>query len=231
MKKLVLLLLFSFTLCFPGWTQPSEIIRIKSGEQVPPYEKYLYRQFASGTVYLRNGQTPTVRLNNHLMLNEVQFIAPVGDTLTLAQLHTISKVVINGDTFVFDQNSMPLRILREYGAVKLAVNQSLQVANVDKEGAYGQSSGLSSITSYSSYPVPGGGIAKLEMKGDVVYSQRRSYYLINQNGLSFPASRKSILKLFPRQKSAIDDYLQKTPVQFNSPDDLQRLLEFCGKGT
>lgn len=229
MKKIGLLLLFFCFLTFRGWAQPSEVIRIKTGEQIPVHEKYLYRQFAPGTVYLRNGQTPTVRLNNHLMLNEIQFIAPAGDTLTLAQLHTISKVVLNGDTFVFDQNSMPLRVLHEYEVVKLAVNQSLQVANVDKEGAYGQSSGLSSITAYSSYPVPGGAIAKLEMKGDVVYSQLRSYYLINQNGLSFPASRKSILKLFPRQKSAINDYLQKTPVQFNSPDDLRRLLEFCSE--
>jgi hypothetical protein len=227
MKKTYLLLVWALLLGIRGWAQPSETIRIKTGEQVPVLHKYLYQQFSPGTVALRNGQKPTVRLNYHMMLREIQFIAPAGDTLTLANLHTISHILLNGDMFVFDQNNLALKVLGEYGLARLAVNPSLQVANVDKEGAYGQSSGLSSISSYSSYPTGNGSIAKLELKGDVVYSQRRNYFLINQSGLSFPANRKSVLKLYPRQKAAINEYLRGQPAQLNNPEELRKLLEFC----
>ena len=89
------------------------------------------------------------------------------------------------------------------------------------------SSGASSIKTYSSYPTCNGSTAQLEMKGDVVFSRQQIYYFINQNNLTFPASRKSILKLFPKQKSAVEKYLDEHPVQFNQEEDLRALLEFC----
>ncbi len=205
----------------------SEAIRVKSGEKLPTEAQYLHPKFIAGTVSLRNGQTPTVPLNYQLLLREIQFVSPVGDTLSLANVQTVRQVNLNDEVFVYDQNGIALHVLADYGKVKLAQQHSLQVANVDKEVAYGQSSSLSSVNSYSSYPTVGGAIAKLEMKGDVVYSRRYLLFFINQNGLALAPNRKSLLKMFPRHKSAINDYLQAHSVRFNEVEDLRKLLEFC----
>ncbi|MPR32477.1 hypothetical protein [Salmonirosea aquatica] len=207
--------------------QPNEAIRVKSGEKLPTAANYLYPKFVSGAVQLRNGQTHTVPLNYHLLLREIQFINPTGDTLSLANVQTVRQININNDVFAYDQNGTALHVMADYGGVKLALHHSLQVANVDKEVAYGQSSSLSSVNSYSSYPTGSGAIAKLEMKGDVVFSRRDLLYLINQNGLSLAPSRKTVLKLYPRHKAAINDYLQEHTVRYNEAEDLQKLLEFC----
>jgi len=227
MKKipaLLVLIAFAGTLVR---AQSQEAIRVKSGEKLPTTAHYQYPKFVQGTVHLRNGQTPVVPLNYHLLLREIQFINPIGDTLTLANVHTVRQINLNNEVFVYGQNNNVLQVLADYGSVKLAQNHSLQVANVDKEVAYGQSSSLSSVNSYSSYPTASGAIAKLEMKGDVVYSHRYLLFLIDQNGMALAPTRKAVLKMFPKHKSAIVEYIQAHSVRFNEAEDLRQLLAFC----
>lgn len=207
--------------------QSNDIIRVKSGQRMQEKEKYLYDQFKTGTVRYRNGNSPTARLNYNLMLREMQFLTPAGDTMSLADEPTIQQIDLSGDSYIYDQKNTVLKVLGTYGSATLALEQSLKVANVDKEGGYGMSSGASSIRTYNSYPTGNGSTAKLEMKGDVVFSRQQIYFFINQNNLAFPTSRKSLLKMFPKQKPAVERYLDEHPVQFNAVEDLQRVLEFC----
>lgn len=195
-------ILFPLLVVMNGWAlaQSDDNIQVKSGEQLTPAQAYLYPQFAMGTVYLRNGQTPTARLNYQLQLREIQFIDPKGDTLTLANVHTVQRIGLNKEMFVFDQNSLALKVLGEYGPVKLVQHHSLQIINVDKEVGFGQSSSLSSVNTYSSHPTATGSPAKLEIKGDMLYSHKKLLYLINQNGLSVVPTRKAVLRGFPRTR-------------------------------
>ena len=227
MKNLLILLILSYLTIATIQAQSNDVIRVKSGEKMLEKDKYLYDQFKMGTVHYRTGNSPTARLNYNLMLREMQFLAPAGDTMSLADEQTIRQISLNGDTYMYDQKNSLLKVLGTYGSAGLALEQYLKVANVDKEGGYGMSSGASSIKTYSSYPTGNGSTAKLEMKGDVVFSRQQIYYFINQNNLTFPASRKSILKMFPKQKSAVEKYLDEHPVQFNQEEDLRALLEFC----
>ncbi len=227
MRQTYSLLLLGVLLSSLAWAQTDEMVRVKSGEQLTTAQKYLFPQFAVGTVYLRNGQTPTARLNYQLQLREIQFIDPKGDTLTLANVHTVQRIGLNKEVFVFDQNGMALQLLGEYGSVKLTQNHSLQIVNVDKEVGFGQSSSLSSVNTYSSHPTAAGSPAKLEVKGDMMFSHKKFLYLINQNGLSVVPTRKTVLKLFPKHKSAVEQYLDDQPVQFHATEDLQRLLAYC----
>lgn len=227
MKIIGFFLIMSLFIASQVHGQSDEVIRVNSGEQLTAAQKYLYPQFAMGTVYLRNGQTPTARLNYQLQLREIQFIGPAGDTLSLANVHAVRGIELNKEVFVYDQNGMALKILGDYGSVKLAQNHSLVIINVDKDVGFGQSSSLSSVNTYSSHPTATGSPAKLEVKGDMMFSHKKLLYLINQNGQSFPPSRKMVLRMFPKQKSAVEQYLREHPVQFNVAEDMQRLLAFC----
>lgn len=229
MKKPLALFIISVLTTLSVQAQPDGAIRVKSGETLRVKDKYLYDQFKTGTVHYRNGNSPTARLNYNLLLREMQFLTPAGDTMSMAEEQTVRQIDLNNDVFVYDQKSSLLKLLGMFGPVSLAMEQSLKVANVDKVGGYGMSSGVSSIRTYNSYPTGNGSTMKLEQKGDVVFSYQQIYFFINQNNLAFPASRKSVLKMFPKHKAAVEEYLEEHPVQFNETEDLRRLLEFCAE--
>ncbi|WP_373515271.1 hypothetical protein [Persicitalea sp.] len=212
---------------FTGWAQTSETIRVKSDQQLSVSDKYLYPQFTTGTVQYRDGRTVSAKLNFNLLLREMQFVNPPRmDTLTLDQEYTIRHIAINEDKFVHDPKTGFMKVLGDYGATKLVAAQSLQVGNVDKEGGYGQSSGVSSIKSVNNLPTDNGSIARLSMKGDVVYSRRESFFLVDDNGVAYPANRKSVLKLYAKRKNEINDYIKENSVQFSDAADLKKILEF-----
>lgn len=228
MKTVTILVLF---LAFPLLTraQKGETLRVssESSKAVPNEYKYLYKQFAPGVVYYRNGTNPTARMNYNLLLREMQFLHFSGDTLTLDQEAMIRRISLNGDEFIYDLKKGFLKIVENYGNVKLGLDHSIQVAGVDKEGGYGQTSGVYSIKTINTFSSSNSSIAKLDIKGDVIYSQQKIYYLVDQNGLVFPVSKKRILKLFSRHRSEILDYLEENPVKFNELDEVRRLLNFC----
>lgn len=209
--------------------QGSQTVRVssESGEGIPIEYKYLYKQFNQGTVYYRNGQTPTARLNYNLLLREMQFIHFTGDTLTLDQEAMIRRVNLNGEEFIYDFKKGFLKIVENYGNVKLGLDQSIQIAGMDKEGGYGQKSGVYSIKTINTFSSGNSSIAKLDIKGDVVYSQQKIYYLVDQNSLVFPVSKKRIMKLYSRHKSEITDYLHDNPVKFSDLEEVRRLLNYC----
>lgn len=228
MKKAHVFIIILLVASLPGWAQSGETIRVKTGEKLPLGEKYLYPEFSLGTVFYRDGRPPgSARLNYNLLEREMQFLTPAGDTLALAEEQTIRQIKLRDEVYVYDQKGVILNLLGTYSSTSLAVDHSLKIANVDKEGGYGMSSGASSIRTYNSYPTGTGATAKLEQKGDVVFSHQRVLILINKNNLAFPASRKSVLKMYPKHKSAIEDYLRDHSVQFNDADELKKLLEFC----
>lgn len=228
MKKSRLSIVVMLLASVPGWAQLGETARVKTGEKLPTREKYLYPEFSLGTVIYHDGRPPgSARLNYNLLEREMQFLTTRGDTMALAEEQTIRQIKLRDEVYVYDQNGNVLTLLGNYGSTSVAMDHSLKIANVDKEGAYGMSSGASSIRTYNSYPTGTGATAKLEQKGDVVFSHQRVLMLISKNNLAFPASRKSVSKLYPKQKSAIEDYLREHSVQFNDAEELKKLLEYC----
>lgn len=227
MKKALLFLSVCSLSAGATMGQTSETIRVKSGEKFPNAEKYRYAKFTPGVVEYHNGRVPSqAMLNYNMLLREMQFLVNNRDTMSIADAPAIQRIRIQDDEFVYDQNGLLLTVLGHYGPVTLAVDHSLKLANVDKMGGYGMSSGASAIKTYNSYPTSAGASAKLEQKGDVVYSHQRVLMFINQNNLVFPASRKSILKMYSKKKSEIETYLKENPVQFGDLNEVKRLLEY-----
>jgi hypothetical protein len=228
MKSVFFFALF-ITIPFLARAQDNQTVRVSSqlGSAIPNEYKYLYKQFNQGTVHYRNGQSPTARLNYNLLLREMQFIHFTGDTLTLDLESMIRRVSLNDEEFIYDLKKGFLKIIENYGNVKLGLDQSIQVAGMDKEGGYGQSSGVYSIKTINTFSSGNSSIAKLDIKGDVVYSQKKVYYLVDQNSLVFPVSRKRILRLYNRNKSEILDYLEENPVKFSELEEVRRLLSYC----
>jgi hypothetical protein len=223
---LLLSLLGSYTVAL---AQNPTIIRVKAEENlknaIPLKDQFRYPEFRPGTVSFFNGTSVDTRLNYNLMTKEMQFINPRGDTLTLANEYTIKKMDIDKDLFLFNSKAGYLEVLGDYDQVRLATNQMLIQVRGEKMGAYNQSSGVSSINSIKSFADQNGKVQQLVNKADLLFAKKDAFYFIDKNGNVFPATRASLLKLFPSQKKELDSYIREHKISFIDRSDLEKVLQ------
>jgi len=135
---------------------------------------YRYPVFTSGVIYFKDGNTPSALLNYNFLLGEMQFIAPKGDTLSIANEKTIKLITIKDDSFYYDKGY--LELIMTGSVVKLVMKQKINVTGTQKIGAYDQPSAVSSISSYTTFS-SGPRSYKLNVRQDVLLSKETSYYL------------------------------------------------------
>lgn len=222
MKKLSLLFLVLSSYSLRSQTDTTYII--KPGENIFDVvllkDIYRYPGFMQGTVLFRDGRSVRSRLNYNMLISQVQFIDMKGDTLSLAEEETIKYVVIAQDSFCYDDGYIELMV--EDGKVRMGRRIFFKEFE-QKPGAYGLSSGttaavnLSSILERRAY--------ELNTEQELVLAKSTTYFLGNKNEI-LPAEKKNVVKLFPRHKKAISDYINNKAVNFDKEEDLIRLTSF-----
>lgn len=231
MKTMLLLAGVCLTYGLNSSAQTDQPIRVKAGQEVgkaiPVEKRYRYRAFTPGSVSYLNGTSSNARFNYNLLLGEMQFIDPKGDTLSLASEHLLDSIKVGADLFYYDPERAYLEVIGKFNQVKLTRKQMLVIAGTEKEGAYGQSSGVSAIKAYNSYNADNSQLYKFKPKGDVLFNPEVTYFIVDANKRSFKARRPGVLKVFGRHKKQVEQYLKQQPVDFDKEEDLKRLLRFC----
>ncbi|GAB3526563.1 hypothetical protein GCM10027443_01820 [Pontibacter brevis] len=205
--------------------------RVKAGEDalkvIPPEHQYRYPLFQQGKVVYMNGNFSKATFNYNKLLGEVQFINSKGDTLALAGEPALISVVVGESIYLYNQEEQFLELVEEYASAKLGKRQKFEFAGADKVGAYNQSTGASSIGNTSTYLGSNGQRFKLELKGDVVFSERISYFLVDHRNQFHKATKANVLKMFPKHRKAVSSYLKEHSPDLNKEEDLKALLQFC----
>src|SRR4051794_20220413 len=200
---------------------------VKPGENVdttlPADVKFHYPKFTQGSVFFRDGNVSSAMLDYNMLTGEMQFIAPKGDTLALANEATIKYIVINNDTFFYDK--IFLQLVAGNTAAKLAKKEVLKVLDVKKAGGYGGVSSTSAITTINTMRV-NGQATNLTMQQEITLAKETTYYIGNAFNHFLQANKKNIIKLFGTKQSAIEQYLKDNKVAFNNEDDLKALIAF-----
>ena len=213
--------------------QTTDVIRVKgvanAEKTIPIADRYRYEQFRDGKVLFLNGSSAAARFNYNILLSEMQFIDPRGDTLALANEPVVRLVGVGNDLFVYDLGTGYLEVIEEYGVVKLGVKRGLKMAKNEKQGGYDQSSGVSAITNYQFYSSGNTSVNKLAAKGDLVLIKDKTYYLIDQNGRSYPITKSSLLKVFGKHREQVSAYLASESVDFKQEESLKKLLKYCSE--
>ena len=146
--KALLLLLFILTGYSGLRAQDSTLVTIKAGNKIKdvltPADIFSYPQFTSGKVFFKDGSKAVAKLNYNRLSDQMLFIDPKGDTLELADENTIKFIAIDKDTFYFDEGYV--KIIADYGAVKLAEKQIWVVADVRKVGTHNSAKSSVAIT-------------------------------------------------------------------------------------
>ena len=232
MKVLLLLLFILIGYC--GLSAQDSIVTIKAGNKVrdvlTPADIFYYPQFTSGKVFFRDGRKAMAMMNFTRLYDEMLFINPKGDTLAVADEKTIKFIVVDQDTFYYDEGYV--RIIVDYGDVKLAEKQIWVVADTRKIGTHNKSTSTVAITPLSNYSDDGIARAKsydLLINEDMVIRKETQYYFGDQNNHFVRAGKKKLLLLFPKEQLDLENYLKENKVNFDKKDDLKKLAQFLGQ--
>ena len=206
-------------------------VRVKDGASisaaVPFEQRFVYPQFLQSTITLKNGTTTNARMNYNLFFGQIQFIAANGDTLLLSDPETISEVVIGYDLYYFLKGEGHVEQVLSKNNIILTKREMLTYSGKEKYASYGQYSSTGAITTYSSYNSDIGSSQRLARNTQTVLVRRANFYFIDKNQKFYSATRSNLLRIFPKNKRAINDYFNQNTVNFDNEAQLKDLVSFC----
>jgi hypothetical protein len=213
-----------------GQSQPT--FKVKAGDYpdkvIPVAEQFQYPEFRKGKVLFYGGRMVEALLNYSYLSGEILFLKDQKDTLELLDKKMVKVVDVQGAIFYNDKQYGFCEMVSNYGDIKLSKKHVLERIGDEKGGPYGISYTASSVTTYSSYAnanAPGG--KKLKMDTEAIFGHRTRYFFVDKNDRYQIPGKNSIVKLFPKHKDKISQYLKENPVNFIVEDDLERLLAYC----
>ena len=232
MKVLLLLLFF-----LPGYSdlsaQDSTLVTIKAGNRVkdvlPTSGIYYYPQFTNGKVFLRDGSRAGAKMNYTRLYDQMLFIDSKGDTLALADEKTIKFITVEKDTLYYDEGYV--RLIANYGVVKLAEKQIWVVADVRKIGTHDTPKNTVAITSLSNLEDVSGRAKSYDflINEDIIIKKETQYYFGDVNNHFVRSGKKKLMLLFPKDQLSLENYLKENKVDFDKKDDIEKLAQFLGQ--
>ena len=96
----------------------------------------------------------------------------------------------------------------------------------EKIGGYEQPSSTSAIESYSSFVIDGQFQPNLTIKQSTTLVKVNEYFFGDAYATFLRATRKNVIKAFPKKKVELEQYLKTNVVDFSKEEDLIRLMLF-----
>ena len=228
MKLLAFSIVIAISTCLYG--QVKEEVLIPAGSNLmdvlTPAKIYHYSNFVNGQSFFKDGSTAKGRLNYNILNEEVEFINAQGDTMAIAkdQMLNIKHLLIDTTTFYYSDGY--IQKLKENESGKLLGRQLWVVVKRQKIGGYGEpTSTTAAIFSYTFFHLFGTFTPNLVMQENITLAKKTVYYFGDHYNLFLPANKKNFLKLYPRTKAEIEDYLKNNQVTFSKFEDLERLFD------
>ncbi len=186
-------------------------------------EIYLFPDFQYGTVYFKNlSKKGSSLINYNQLLDEMQFIIPNGDTLSLSNEETISYIAINKDTFFY--NNGYFKQLASTGQVKLLQKQIWMVFNQSHQKGYKTTSDINQ-SSYSAF-VKHIEDFELNADGELELMKETIYFIADKTNAFQPLNRKNLVNAFPSYRSGIEQYMNENKPDLLAREDVIRLFDF-----
>lgn len=222
-----LLVFVGICLCFQtASAQKTKTFKVNPGEKVveaiPKDDMYSYPEFTMGNVYFKDGQRYPALLNYNSLFQEMQFIDKKGDTLSLTEGATIKCIVIKTDSFFY--NNGYLKLVANYGKIKLARKDFITFTNRQKLGGFGEESSAR-IGTYESVQF-GATFKDLVAKEVLTFAKKAGFYLGDVFNHFEQANKKSFLNFYPSKGKEIKNYLKENKVDFSNQDDVEKMIVF-----
>ncbi|KAA9042157.1 hypothetical protein FW778_09115 [Ginsengibacter hankyongi] len=122
---------------------------VHAGESLPEVSYYLFPSFTAATVKFKNGGEMVSQMNFNMLICQMQFIDPHGDTLNVAKLADIDTIAFDSVSFFYNKGYY--EIVAAANGIKLAVLRKASYEPV-KIGALGiRNHSGAGVEDYSSF--------------------------------------------------------------------------------
>jgi len=190
---------------------------------------YQFTEFTEGKVYFKDGKYTSAKLNYNYLHGAIEFINANKDTLVMTNKVRIDYIAVGENIFYSQNEAGEIELVADYGNVILAKKTHL-VLKGNKSNASGQKYSANSESAIPSSLMISNQTGEFRWENTLSkpdYRYKTEYYLIDQNRIFHLAKKKSLLKIYSRQKSIVSDYLKRIDVNFGNEDHLKNLLQFC----
>lgn len=213
MKKTMIMLFLLFT-----------VQCLLFGQQTKEISHYLFPEFASGTVLMKDGRRNPALLNFNAATEEMVFNQN-GQVLALAEptLTQTDTVIIGSRRFVLHNHHF-VEVLHGDG-YKLFAQYKCRVIPPGKPAAYGGTSQTSSTDSYSSWS-SGGNVYELKLPDDFQVKPYTIYWLDNGSGWEEIKSLRQLKNAYKKSKDQYSRYTADNKVDFEDQAAVAQLVHF-----
>ena len=227
MKVFLSFLLFIY--CLRTSAQDS-LVTIKAGYKVSDVlsqsDIFYYPQYKEGKVIFKDATKGIAKLNYSRVFDQILFIDPKNDTLALADEKMIAYIAVDQDTFFYDNGYM--RLIKDFGDVKLAEKQAWIVADIRKIGTHNRQANTVAVSSLTAY-TNGSDAAKskdLILNEDILLRKETQYFFGDRYNHFVRASKKGLLHFFANYEAAIETYLRQNKIDFEKKEDLEKIAHY-----
>jgi hypothetical protein len=212
-----------------SFSQTTEIITVKAGQNIFDAYKEIYRypQFTAGRVYFMNGDVSAAKLNYNLISQAMLFTTNTGDTLAIDNESTIKYVTIEKDTFYYDEGY--LELVENYNHVKLAIKQKIKFSDKKKMGAFGMPT--STLKTESDDTFLGDRRYNFTIAEDLIFKKETEFYLNDDSNHFLTISKKNLLKLYPKKKDNIENFLKENNINLREEKGIKLLVQFLNQSS
>lgn len=185
---------------------------------------YIFPEFKSGTILMKNGTRNNAMLNFNAATEEMVFDQN-GQILALAEttLNQLDTVFINDRKFVL-LNNLFAEVINQ-NDYKLFIQHKCRIIPPGKPSAFGGTSQLSSTSSYSSW-MGNGKVYQLELPDDYKVNPYEVYWLDNGSGWKSFSSIGQIKRFYSKQKALYNTYTKENKVDFKDQGSVTGLIHF-----
>ena len=183
--------------------------------------QFLYPEFSTGKVRLKNGNTQSLELNYNTVSEKMVYKKDdkIYDIVNTEIIDTVfikeSKFVTAGQVFYEVLLAAPAHLYLQYQG-KLIPPGTV--------AAYGGTSQVSSTTNLSSVNLSMG-YYNLKLPDDYTVKVHLIFWIRKENNMFSYETEKQFLKLFPDKAAELKEFIKLQKIKFDKPADQVRLIE------
>jgi len=202
-------------------------LRLKPGEDIrtTSWRDSLYRfsSYLEGHVMFISGPSPKYKMNYNVLSGDMEFLNAKGDTMVLKKTPEVKLVTVGGHVFFLEPVHGYIEILVQQ-QLALGVKREFVIASKDVEVSNGYTTSADNTGAVVAYR---GNSRSAISNADLLVRINNTYFFIDQKNEAHPATKASLMKLFPDDRDKLKTYLKEQHTDFKQKDDLARVLAFC----
>lgn len=205
MKYTLILLALCFGL-LDGWAQEKG-------------SKYLFPEFTDSYVYYKDGRVFQVPTNYDLFGNKFIFIDKDNEQKEFSEPNMILSIKVGTRTFIPTSGNEAAEIIQDNPRLLV---QYIGDKRIKKDLTFGGKSETASVDAYSNLIYGTGDNEKNTVLVKIDYQ----FYIEKNKRLKRFSTEKQFLKIFPKQKEQIKQYINENKVDFGSIEQVIKLCNF-----